>query len=139
MSDAPIEKDASRLTKIYRRIREAREANTSAYKKRDEEFKSQLDTVSKLLIDLMDEQKTVGINTTEGSVSKVIKQKFWTVDWPAFNAFVKEHDLFDLYEKRIAQTNMAEWIAANPDNIPPGTQMDRRYDVLVRKPTKKPE
>lgn len=141
MSDVPLERNAERLVRIYRKIRETREKNTSEYNKKDEELKAQLDAVAKLLIDLMDEDKLTGMNTTEGTVTKVIKNKYWNVDWPAFNQYVKEHDLFDLFEKRIAQKNMAEYLASNPEAAVPGLQMDRRYDVLVRKPTarSKPE
>lgn len=134
-----LTKDATRLTKIYRRIREARERNTSEYNARDAELKSQLEVVAKLLLDLMGEQNATSLGTPEGNVTRVIKQKFWNTDWPAFNQFVKENDLFDLYEKRVAQTNMAQYLAEHPENLPPGLQIDRRYDVLVRKPTKKPE
>lgn len=133
----PIEKDAERLVRIYRKIRAAREEATSAYNKKDAELKDQLDQVAKLLLALMDENQTTGLKTGEGTVSKVIKNKYWNVDWPAFNDFVREHNLLDLYEHRIAQKNMAEYLQANPDVAVPGLQMDRRYDVLVRKPTAK--
>lgn len=141
MSDVPLERNAERLVRIYRKIREAREQATSEYNKKDAELKAQLDVVAKMLIDLMDEDKATGMTTTEGTVTKVIKNKYWNVDWPAFNQYVKEHDLFDLFEKRIAQKNMAEYLASNPEAAVPGLQMDRRYDVLVRKPSSrsKPE
>lgn len=141
MSDVPLERNAERLVRIYRKIRDAREQATSEYNKKDAELKAQLDVVAKMLIDLMDEDKATGMTTAEGTVTKVIKNKYWNVDWPAFNQYVKEHDLFDLFEKRIAQKNMAEYLASNPEAAVPGLQMDRRYDVLVRKPSSrsKPE
>lgn len=138
-SELPLEKDAERLVKIYRRIRDARAKNTADYNKRDAELKEQLESAGRLLIGLMDAQKTLGLKTSEGTVSKVIKNKYWNVDWPAFNEFAKENDLLDLYEHRIAQKNMAEFLEKNPGVAVPGLQMDRRYDVLVRKPTEKPD
>jgi len=135
MSTLPPEKDAERLVRVYRRIREAREQNTSEYNKKDAEFKAQMEQVGKLLIALMDEQGALGLKTSEGTVSKVVKNRFWNVDWPEFNKFVKANDLFDLFEKRLAQKNVAEYLAANPTVQVPGLQIDRRFDVMVRKPT----
>lgn len=130
--------NAEKLVRVYRRIREARERNTAEYNKRDAELKEQQDMVGKALIALMDAQQSLGLKTAEGTVTKVVKNRFWNVDWPAFNKFVKERDLFDLFEKRLAQKNMAEFIESNPGVAVPGLQVDRRFDVLVRKPTDKP-
>jgi hypothetical protein len=134
-----ISQDAEKLVKIYRKIRSAREDATAAHKKQHESLTTQMESVSRMLMDLMDKQNVLGMKTAYGNVSKVVKQRFWNTDWESFNTFVKEHDLLDLYEKRIAQKNMAEWIEKNPGQIPPGLQIDRSYDVLVVKPRTKPE
>lgn len=135
----PLQDDAERLTKIYRKIRDARKEASAAFKKQDAEWESQQDEAARLLMELMDRQNVTGIQTQYGSVRKVIKQRFWNTDWDEFNKFVKENDLLDLFEKRIAQKNMAEWIEKNPGQIPPGLQIDRAYDVVVVKPRAKPE
>lgn len=137
MSDKPLEQDAERLVKIYRRIREAREQATAKYKAQDAEWEAQQKQAGQMLIALMDEQGALGLKTSQGTVTKTVKNKFWNTDWSAFNQFVKERDLFDLYEHRLAQKNVAEFMAANPDVVIPGLQTDRRYDVIVRKPTEK--
>jgi hypothetical protein len=138
MADIPHEFTAEKLVKVYRRIRAAREQNTAEYNKKDAELKEQLDMVGKMLINIMDEQGALSLRTGEGSVTKVVKNKYWNVDWPAFNEFVREKNLLDLFEHRIAQKNMAEFLESNPGVAVPGLQMDRRYDVVVRKPTEKP-
>lgn len=127
-------KDAERLVRVYRKIREAKEAATSAYKKRDGELKAQLDTMERLLLDLMNEQEITGLRTAAGSVSKQIKERFWSTDWDEFKKFIREHDALDLYEHRIAQKNMSDFLKEHPTDIPPGLQIDRRYAVVVTKP-----
>lgn len=134
-----ISKDAARLTKIYRKIRDAKSKLSEEFKKKEAELDEQLDTVSRMLMDILDENQQLAMTTEFGSVRKVVKQRFWCTDWVEFNKFAKDTDNLDLFERRIAQKNMAEWLAKNPEAIPPGLQMDRRYDVTVTKPRTKPE
>jgi hypothetical protein len=46
-----------------------------------------------------------------------------------------EHEAIDLLEKRIAQTNMAQFLEENPGVVPPGLNSSSEYDISVRKPT----
>jgi hypothetical protein len=124
--------DIPYLTQFYRTVRQAREAHTSAYNKKDEEYKELLYQCGQLLIQKMGDNTS--ISNHYGSVRKVIKQKFWSTDWDEFRKFVVAHDAVALIENRIQQTNMAAWLQQNPDKLPPGLQMDRRYDVVVSKP-----
>jgi hypothetical protein len=39
-------------------------------------------------------------------------------------------------EKRIAQTNMAQFLEENPGVVPPGLNSMTEYAISVRKPTK---
>jgi hypothetical protein len=48
-------------------------------------------------------------------------------------SFVKEHDAFDLFEKRIHQGAMKEFLEVNPDLRPEGLNVYREYAVVVRK------
>jgi len=137
MSDNPL--DASRLTRIYRKIRDKKEEASAAFKKQDDLYKDQLDQVGKLMLDLMEATGSDGLKTEFGTVSKVVKQRFWSTDWDDFKTFVKENDALDLFEQRVAQKNMAEWIAKHPDKLPLSLQIDRRYSVLVVKPRIKAE
>ena len=49
---------------------------------------------------------------------------------------MKENDALDLLEKRIAQTNMANFLQENPTLVPPGLNSNSEYAISVRKPTK---
>ena len=81
------------------------------------------------------EIRTAGSST----VTKQIKTRYWSTDWDSFKTFVKENDALDLFEQRIAQKNMNQFLKENPTKIPVGLQTDRRYAVLVVKPRTKAE
>ena len=66
-----------------------------------------------------------------------VKTRYSTSDWDSFKKFVVEHDALDLYEKRIAQTNMKQFLEENPGAVPPGLNSSAEYDISVRKPSAK--
>lgn len=127
----PIPTD--KLVKTYVKIRDARKELTEKYEKEDAELKEAMDTIEQQLLDAC---KTIGadsIRTPYGTVSRTVKKRYWTNDWHSFHEFLKEHEVFDLLEKRIAQTNMSTFLEENPDLHPPGLNVDSRYSVVVRR------
>lgn len=139
MSNAEVPMDAAKLTKIYRRIRDAREDLAAEYKKRDQELKDQLRQVELLLLAEIERTGGNGLKNEHGTVSRKISERFWSTDWDSFKRFAIAHNALDLFEQRIAQKNMAAFLAENPGKIPEGLQVDRRYAVHVVKPRSKPE
>lgn len=93
--------------------------------------------VRSAILDYMKEQNVDSVATKEGTVSRTIKERYWTNDWSAFNAYVLEHGAIDLFEKRIHQTNMKEWVKEHAEDYPPGLNLDREYAITIRKPRKK--
>ena len=58
------------------------------------------------------------------------------INWDSFKQFVLEHEVLDLFEKRIAQGNMKQFLEENPGVVPPGLNSDSEVTITVRKPTK---
>jgi hypothetical protein len=50
--------------------------------------------------------------------------------------FVKENDAYGLFEKRISQTNMKQFLEENPDKFPKGMLLDSAYKITVRRSNK---
>ena len=86
--------------------------------------------------DMMKAENLETVRTTSGTVSLMKKTRYNTQDWDSFKEFIKEHDALDLLEKRIAQTNMATFLAENPSLVPAGLNSLTEYAISVRKPTK---
>jgi hypothetical protein len=83
--------------------------------------------------------KTMGVTsvrTSEGTVVLSVNTRYSTQDWDSFKKFVVEQDAVDLLEKRIAQSNMRQFLEENPGTVPPGLNSNSEYSVSVRKPTK---
>lgn len=132
MSD---EKSAASLAAVYIKIRNAIEQKNAAYKQEVGELEAQLATVSASLLEICSEQDANTIRTTAGTVSRRVSSRYWTSDWESMYAFIKEHDAPFLLEQRIHNSNMREFLEANPDALPAGLNSERKYVISVRKPT----
>ena len=76
------------------------------------------------------------VRTSSGTVSLMKSTRYNTQDWDSFKAFVLEHQVVDLLEKRIAQTNMAQFLEENPGVVPPGLNSVTGFDIRVTKARK---
>lgn len=88
---------------------------------------------------IKDQMKALGlksVQTSFGTVSLIHKTRYNTQDWDSFKQFVLEHQVLDLLEKRIAQTNMAQFLEENPGVVPPGLNSVSEFDIRVTKSRK---
>jgi len=125
-----------KLARVYRKMQTRIQEMTAAYETEVEVLKAQQETVKTALKDQMLALGVKSVNTTEGTVILSTKVRYSTQDWDSFKEFMKENDAIDLLEKRIAQTNMANFLRDNPTLVPPGLNSNSEYSVSVRKPTK---
>lgn len=97
------------------------------------DIKQKRELVQHALIEACAALNVSGLKTKVGTLTRSLKTRYWTSDWPAMHKFMKEHDALDLMEKRIAQGNFKEFLEKNPDLIPPGLQADQEYTVVIRR------
>jgi hypothetical protein len=126
----------SELARIYRKMKARMDELTKAYDTEVETIKEKLELVKIEIKDQMKAQGATSIKTDFGTISLVTKTRYSTQDWDSFKRFVVEHDVVDLLEKRIAQTNMSKFLEENPSLVPPGLNSMSEYEIRVVKPTK---
>ena len=131
-SAVPLDK----LAHVYRKIREKIDALTKEYDTQVETLKAQQEEIKFAMKDQMKTMGVKSVQTTYVTVSLVTKTRYSTQDWDSFKRFVIEHEVVDLLEKRIAQTNMANFLEENPTLVPPGLNSMTEFDITVRKPSK---
>lgn len=124
---------ADKLVKAYIKLRDARALLKSEYEAEDEKLLEKIATIEGKLLEFCKDSGADGIKTPFGTASRVVKERWFTNDWDSFRRFVKENDALDLFEKRIHQGAMKEFLEANPDLRPEGLNVHREYAVVVRK------
>ena len=124
---------AEKLTKAYLKIREERAKLSAEYKERDSVLSRQLERVRKGLLDYCNAHNVESVRTSEGLFYRSVKTKYWTNDWEKMHAFVVEHQVPELLEKRLNQTNLKQFLEENPESKPEGLNIDSEYSIAVRK------
>lgn len=97
------------------------------------DIKQKRELVQNALLEACSALNVSGLKTSVGTLTRSLKTRYWTSDWPSMYKFMKEHDALDLMEKRIAQGNFKEFLEKNPDLVPPGLQADQEYTVVIRR------
>ena len=134
MEDTNIPLD--KLVKIYRKIKMEIDTLTQEYDTKVETLKSQQDEIK---FEIKDQMKALGVTSVKspfGTVSMILKTRYNTNDWSSFKDFILEHSAVDLLEKRVAQTNMAQFLEENPGVVPPGLNSVTEFEIRITKPTK---
>jgi len=124
---------ASDLTKTYIKIREERAKEAAIFKEKDAVLSRQLDRIKQGLLDYCDAHNVESVRTSEGLFFRSTQQKYWTADWEKMYAFVLKHEVPELFEKRLNQTNLKQFLEENPEVLPEGLNMDTTYSITVRK------
>jgi hypothetical protein len=128
-SDAPADK----MTKAYLAIRNKRAQLKAEYTKQDDELARQLDILKRALLSYCERNKVESVRTDEGLFFRSQRTKYWTSDWEAMHRFVIEHKVPELFDKRINQTNIKQFLEENPELKPEGLNIDTEYVISVRK------
>ena len=125
--------DLNNLTKIYLRIRDARDDLTAKYKKEHAELEEQMGLIETEMLDTCKSMGVESMRTPHGTIIRSVKSRYWTNDWDSMYTFIEETSAFGLLEKRIHQTHMKEFLGENPDLYPKGMNVENTYTVVVRR------
>lgn len=123
------------LVAVHRKM----EAALAEHQSKIDAIEEQRQEVRNLILEMMKEQKLESVRTDSGTVTKGIKERYWSNDWPALHQYIIDHGAVGLLQQRIHESNMREWIAAHPNDFPPSLNIDREYGITIRKPTTKKE
>lgn len=128
--------DINQLIGVYVKMRDKRSALKRAFDKEYNTIGDQMDVLSAHLLKHCKDNDIKTVSSDAGRATRSIKTRYWAGDWEEFANFAKENDALNLYEKRIAQAAMAEFLKDNPDIKPP-INSDSKYVITVTRAPKK--
>ncbi len=124
---------ADKLVAIYIKIRDKRDELKRQFEEEYAKLEEQLNIISGEMLDVCKENNADSIKTPVGTIMRRVDTRFWTNDWDSFYEFVQENDAYGLFEKRIHQGNMKQFLEENPDRLPKGLMSDSKYKITVRR------
>lgn len=128
-----MEVTADKLARVYIKMRDKRAEIKAAYDAEDNAIKEQMAIIEAHLLELCKATGANSLNTKYGTVIRSVQTRYWTSDWEHLHKFIKENDMLDLVERRISQLNMKNYLEENPDKLPPGLNVDSKYNITVRR------
>lgn len=133
MSEETQDVPLSKLVKVYLKIKEKRSELAAKFNEDDEHLKSSMDIIKKALLQHCKDTGVDSVRTSEGMFYRTTRNSYWTSDWESMGKFIVEHNVPELLEKRIQQTNMKQFLEEHPDLLPPGLNVDSEYSVTIRR------
>lgn len=124
---------ADKLVEIYVKLRDKRAALKAKFEEEDSSLSEQMDILSKEMLEICKENGADSIKTSAGTIMRSVATRYWTNDWDSFYNFVRENDAIGVFEKRIHQGNMKQFLEEHPDTFPPGMLVDSQYKIIVRR------
>ena len=131
MSEETITPD--KLAKAYIKIRAERSALSAQFKETDGDLSRKLDRLKQAMLDHCERHNAESVRTSEGLFFRSKKTKYWTSDWDAMHTFIKEHNVPELLDKRLNQTNIKQFLEENPTLVPDSLNTETELVISVRK------
>ena len=128
--------DADKLVSVYVKIRDAKAVKTKEMEEAIKVLDDQLASLEQELLEICKVTGQDGGKTSAGSFTRSVKTRYWTSDWDSMYKFIREHDVPDLLERRIAQSNFKQFIEDNPELMPEGVNLESKYSITVRRSSK---
>lgn len=126
-SAPPITPDT--LMRVYAKMRDKLEA----LQKDTAEIETSMKAVKLALLEHCKANGVDSVRTAYGLAYKTVRTIYSTSDWESFHKFVLENNAPHLLEKRLHQGNMKDFIADNPEHIPPGLNASNEYVITIKR------
>jgi len=126
------EHTADSITEEFVALRDARAALKKQYENEDNALKEQMARRDVWLLTAINAMGCESIRTSHGTAYKQTKTRSSCGDWPAYWNYMKEHDRFDLVEKRVSQGAISKMIE-DEEELPPGVNLFSEDVVTVRR------
>ena len=125
-----------KLVKAFRALREERSNLKSDFEAEDKRLAAKQDKIKEVLLTHCRENDINSVRTDEGTFTRTKKVNYWTNDWEKLYEFILEHQIPDILQRRISQTNLREWLEDenNKGLLPKGLQADAEYTITIQKP-----
>lgn len=125
----PVDK----LVKVYLKMNAKYTEVKSAFEAEEKALKDQMAKVKSALLSYCKEQNVDSVKTAEGLFYRTVRTSYWTNDWESMGKFILEQSAPELFEKRLHQGNMKQFLEEHPDLLPPGLNVDSEYSITVRR------
>lgn len=117
------------LLRVYAKMRDKLEQLEAMTSKLEKDMK----TVKAALLEHCKTNGVESIKTQYGTAYRTVRTTYSTSDWESFHKFVLEHQAPYLLEKRLHQGAIKEFLADNPELVPPGLNSSSEFTMTIKR------
>lgn len=119
----------------YMKLRIQKDALENEVKEKVNTIKGKMTKLESWIKEQADAQGVTSFKTPSGTAFLTTTDFASVADWDAMLEYVREHDAFDMLEKRVSKTAVRSYIEAHKQ-VPPGVNYGTKLEVNIRKPAK---
>jgi hypothetical protein len=128
--------DIDKVVRAFTAIKDARTAKRHAWEEADQALEKDMGVLRTLMLQLLNANGARSIATDHGTVYRRENIKPSAADWTSVYDWIQEDpERFEILEKRLKSTFVKQYMDENEGNLPPGVNVHREYEAVVRKPT----
>jgi len=121
------------LSAKYIELRTEREQLKHNYEAEDAKFEEKMDEIESKMLEIMNSADASSISTSNAVVMRKVTSRYNPTNWDAVYEMIARHKAFGVLHKRVHDTNMRQFLEEHPDEYPAGLNVDRSYQVVVRR------
>jgi len=121
------------LSAKYIELRTEREQLKHNYETEDAKFEEKMDELESKMLSIMNSADASSISTSNAVVMRKVTSRYNPTNWDAVYEMIARHKAFGVLHKRVHDTNMRQFLEEHPDEYPAGLNVDRSYQVVVRR------
>ena len=125
--------DLNQVTKAYLNIRDARSKAKAEWEAGDDALKASQEKLEGVMLSYLEKHNVDRMGTDLGTFYRQADIKPSAGDWNAVYAWIKEHDAWELLERRLKKTFVSDFMETHDGMLPPGVNVHREYVVRVRR------
>lgn len=123
--------DYEKAVRAYLNIRTAKAAAMREAEKVDAEYEEKLKRLRIHFLTHLNNTNAKASRTDAGTFFKKLKVSPSAASWEVIYAYIKEHDAFDMLERRIKKKFVTDYKALHKA-LPPGVNVHEEWEVQVR-------
>ena len=121
------------LSAKYIELRTKREQHKQIFEAEDAKFEERMVELESKMLEIMNSADASSISTSNAVVMRKITSRYNPTNWDAVYEMIARHKAFGVLHKRVHDTNMRQFLEEHPDEYPAGLNVDRSYQVVVRR------
>lgn len=123
--------DYEKAVRAFINIRTAKAAAMREAEKEDEKYEVMLNRLRIYFLEHLNSTNTKASRTDAGTFFKKLKVSPSAASWEVVYAYIKEHDAFDMLERRIKKKFVTDYRKLHKA-LPPGVNVHEEWEVQVR-------